>query len=189
MSCFGRPSIVPFAFALVIAGVSVPAAAADGSKSSTVAKELVQALDAAKLGAIATADPANPGVFIAALYIPETQLLVVSAKYSAPPLLIDRINAKDYQAVYVDLQSASVRGSKVFVMDQAADGLLPKLSGDSSAADSFDEGDKSVSFDGDWKKAKVTEADYNKSFADADERYAKLLSMLLAQAKKSKAGS
>jgi hypothetical protein len=189
MSCFGRPSIVPFAFALCVAGVSVPAEPAEGSKSATVAKELVQALDAAKLGAIATADPSNPGVFIAALYIPDTQLLVVSAKYSAPPLLIDRINAKDYQAVYVDLQSASVRGSKIFVMDQAADGLMPKLSGDSSAPDSFDEGDKSMAFDGDWKKAKITETDYTKAFADADDRYAKLLSMLVAQAKKSKAGS
>ena len=189
MSCFGRPSLVPVAFALLVAGMAAPAAAADPSKSSTVAKELVQALDEAKLGAIATADPSTPGVFIAALYIPETQLLVVSAKYSAPPLLVDRINAKDYQAVYVDLQSASVRGSKIFVMDQGADGLMPKLSGDSSAADSFDEGDKSVSFDGDWKKAKITEADYTKAFADADDRYAKLLSMLVAQAKKSKAGS
>ena len=187
MSCSGRPSIVPVALALCFA--SVPSASAEDSKSAAAAKELVQALEAAKLEAIATPDPATPGVFVAALYSPGTQLLVVSAKYSAPPLLVDRITAKDYQAVYVDLQSASVRGSKVFVMDQAADGLLPKLSGDSSAADSFDEGDKSVSFDGDWKKAKVTEADYNKSFADADERYAKLLSMLLAQAKKAKAGS
>jgi hypothetical protein len=128
-------------------------------------------------------------VFVAALYIPGTQLLVVSAKYSAPPLLVDRINAKDYQAVYVDLQSASVRGSKVFVMDQGADGLAPKLSGDSSAADSFDEGDKSMSFDGDWKRAKISEADYTKAFAAADDRYAKMLSMLVAQAKKAKAGS
>lgn len=189
MSCFGRPAIVSFAVGLLIAGVSGGASAAEDSKSAAAAKELVLALDAAKLTAIATPDPANPGVFVAALYIPGTQLLVVSAKYSAPPLLVDRINAKDYQAVYVDLQSASIHGSKVFVMDQAADGLMPKLSGDSSAADSFDEGDKSVSFDGDWKKAKITEADYNKAFADADDRYAKLLSMLVAQAKKSKAGS
>ena len=189
MSCFGRPSIVSVAFVLCVAGVSVVAASAEDSKSTAAAKELVQALDAAKLTAIATSDAANAGVFVAALYIPGTQLLVVSAKYSAPPLLIDRINAKDYQAVYVDLQSASVRGSKIFVMDQGADGLLPKLSGDSSAADSFDEGDKSVSFDGEWKKAKISEADYNKAFADADDRYAKLLSMLVSQARKAKAGS
>jgi len=188
MSCFGRPIIAFAAMTLSAAGVSVPAAAED-SKSAAVAKELVQVLDAAKLTAIAAADAANAGVFVAALYIPGTQLLVVSAKYSAPPLLVDRINAKDYQAVYVDLQSASVRGSKIFVMDQGADGLAPKLSGDSTAADSFDEGDKSVSFDGDWKKAKISEADYHKSFSDCDDRYTKLLSMLLSQAKKAKAGS
>ena len=185
MSCFGRPSIVPVAFVLSL--LSIPASAED-SKSTAAAKALVQALEASKLEAIATADPASPGVFIAALYIPGTQLLVVSAKYAAPPLLVDRINAKDYQAVYVDLQSASVRGSKVFIMDQGADGLVAKPSGD-SAADSFDEGDKSVAFDGDWKKAKISEADYTKAFADADDRYAKMLAMLVAQAKKGKAGS
>ena len=37
--------------------------------------------------------------------------------------------------------------------------------------------------DGDRKKAKIAEADYLKSFADADDRYAKMLSTLLAQAK------
>ena len=187
MSCFGRHSIVPVALAC-IAAVSVPTASAEDSKSAAAAKELVQALEAAKLEAIATPDPATPGVFVAALYIPGTQLLVVSAKYSAPPLLVDRITAKDYQAVYVDLQSASVRGSKVFVMDQGADGLVAKPGGD-HAADSFDEGDKSVSFDGDWKKAKISEADYTKAFATAEARYAKMLSILAAQAKKAKAGS
>lgn len=189
MSCFGRPSLAIAALTLCAVSVWVPVGSAEDSKSTPLAKELVETLDAAKLGAIATADPANPGVFVAALYIPGTQLLVVSAKYSAPPLLVDRISAKDYQAVYVDLQSASVRGSKIFVMDQGADGLAAKLSGDSSAADSFDEGDKSTSFDGDWKKAKISEADYAKAFADADDRYAKMLSMLVAQAKKAKAGS
>jgi len=187
MSCFGRPAIVRVALILCAAGVSIPAFAED-PKSAALAKELVQALTAAKLEAIATADPANAGVFVAAMYIPGTQLLVVSAKYSAPTLLVDRITAKDYQAVYVDLQSASIRGSKIFVMDQGADGLAAKPSGD-QAADSFDEGDKSVSFDGEWKKAKISEADYTKSFASADERYTKMLSMLVAQLKKPKSGS
>jgi hypothetical protein len=188
MSCLGRPACVLAvvgAFSLTIPGF---ATAADDSKSAAAAKELVQTLDSAKLQSIATADPANPGVFIAVLYIPGTQLLVVSAKYSAPTLLVDRITAKDYQGVYVDLQSASVHGSKVFVMDQGADGLVAKPGGD-QPADSFDEGDKSVSFDGDWKKAKILEADYAKAFAAADDRYAKMLSMLITQARKAKAGS
>ena len=54
----------------------------------------------------------------------------------------------------------------------------------------WDEGTKSTAFDGEWKKAKMSEADYTKAYTDADERYAKMLSLLLAQAKqKAKPGS
>ena len=49
--------------------------------------------------------------------------------------------------------------------------------------DSYEQGPKQVNFDGDWKKAKLTEEDYRKTFADADERYAKMLTLLAAQAK------
>jgi hypothetical protein len=187
MRVFGRPSSLSVAVVSCLAGFSITASAQE-SKSGPIAKQLVQLLDAAKLEAIASADPATPGGFVAAMYIPGSELLVVSAKYAAPPLLVDRINAKDYQAVYVDLQSASVRGTKLFIQDQGADGLVAKPSGD-QAADSCDEDTKSVSFDGDWKKAKITEADYTKAFSDADDRYAKMLSMLVAQVKKAKSGS
>jgi hypothetical protein len=189
MALFERPCVRAGAFALCVAAASVPAAAFEESKSAAVAKELVQTLDAAKLDGIAAADPSTPGAFIAALYIPGTQLLVVGAQYAAPPLLVDRITAKDYRAVYVDLQSASVRGTKVFVLDQGADGLNARA-GNDQPADSWEEKDKTVAFDGDWKKARIAEADYMKSFADADERYARMLGALLAQAKgPKKAGS
>lgn len=188
MRVLGRPFILVLVVVSSLAGFSAPAVSAQESKSSPIAKQLVQLLDAAKLEAMAAADPATPGAFVAAMYLPGSELLVVSAKYAAPQLLVDRITAKDYQAVYVDLQSASVRGSKVFIQDQGADGLVAKPSGD-AAADSCDEDTKSVSFDGDWKKAKISEADYTKAFSQADEQYAKMLSMLLAQAKKGKAGS
>jgi hypothetical protein len=189
MPRFGRPCSGAAAFTLLAAALPLSLAAAQDSKSVPVAKELVQALDAAKLESVAAPDPANPGAFIAALYIPGTQLLVVSAKYSAPPLLVERIGAKDYMAVYVDLQSASIRGTKVFVQDQGADGLTAKAAAD-NAADSWEEGDKAVAFDGDWKKAKLAEADYSKAYSDADDRYAKMLSTLLMQVKgMKKAGS
>ena len=84
--------------------------------------------------------------------------------------------------VYIDLNSASVAGSKVFVIDQSCDGLIAKPDGD-QVADSFEHGSKHVAFDGDWKKAKISEDEYMKSFADADERYAKILTLLTAQVK------
>jgi len=188
MRVFGRPSVIFVALFLCTAPLVLSITAAEDSKSAAAAKELVQALDAAKLESIAAPDPAAPGAFVAALYLPGSELLVVSAKYAAPQLLVDRITAKDYQAVYVDLQSASIKGSKIFVQDQGADGLVSKPSGD-QAADSFDEGDKSVTFDGDWKKAKISEADYTRAFTAADDRYTKILAMLVAQVKKAKAGS
>jgi hypothetical protein len=190
MSRFDRPFRGAAALILAAAAVMVPVtfAAEQDSKSAPVAKELVQALEAAKLENIAAADPADPASFIAALYIPGTQLLVVSAKYSAPPLLADRIKTSDFMGVYVDLQSASVHGSKVFVQDAGADGLRSKPDGD-QAADTVEQGDKTVVFDGEPKKAKLSDADYSKAYGDADERYAKMLSTLVAQVKGKKSGS
>jgi hypothetical protein len=157
---------------------------AQPSKSAEAAKQLAAALDALKLEAIAAADPSEPGTFVAALYFQGAQILAVSAKYAAPPLLVEKIKQKDYRDVYIDLSSASIAGTKIFVIDVAVDGLVAKP-GD-SGADSYEQGPKQVSFDGDWKKAKLSEEEYMKAFADADARYTKMLSLLAAQAKATK---
>ena len=47
----------------------------------------------------------------------------MSAKYSAPALLTELLARKDYKAVYAELTSASVPGSKLFVNDVYANGL------------------------------------------------------------------
>jgi hypothetical protein len=179
-----RTVAAPFTAAVVFVLALVPSAAAppgQESKSSAVAKELAQALDAAKMDSIAAADPADPTAFVAALYFQGAQLLVVSAKYSAPSLLVTKIDAKEYRDIYIDLQSASVSGSKVFVQDQLANGLLPKPV-DDAPADIW-EAAKSMSFDGDWKKAKISETEYMKTYSQADERYAQMLTLLLGKVK------
>jgi len=162
--------------------VSIGLSAREDPRSAAAAKELAQVLDAGKLDGMAAADPSSPGTFLAVLYIPGTQFLVVSAKYAAPPLMADKIAKKDYREVYIDLTAASVAGTKIFIQDQQCNGLK---SGD-DPADSWEEGTKTISFDGDWKKQKMAnEAEYQKAFTDADDRYAKMLTVLLAQAKKS----
>ena len=162
----------------------VPAAApAEDAKSPELVKQLTQMLDQKKLEAIAGADSKNLGTYVAALYFPGTQLLVVSGKYSAPPLLNEKIAKKDFRDVYIDLNSASVAGSKIFVMDQACDGLVARP-GDSQAADTWEHGPKTTAFDGDWKKAKMSEDEYQKAFTAADEQYARILTLLADQAKK-----
>ena len=173
--------------AVVCSLATVLPVAAQASRSAEAAKQLAQTLDASKLEAIAAADPADPQTFVAALYFQGSQLLVVSAKYAAPPLLVAKIKEQNYRDVYIDLSSASVAGSKVFVIDAGVDGLAPKP-GD-NGADSYENGTKQLQFDGDWKKAKISEDEYMKGFAEADQRYAKMLALLEAQAKTVKGGS
>jgi hypothetical protein len=174
-----RALAVLFAAAALAAPI---AAAPQDSKSADLVKQLGQLLDEKKLDAIAAADANTPGTFIAALYFPGTQLLAVSAKYSAPQLLTDKLAKKDYRDVYVDLSSASVIGSKVFVMDTFADGLVLKPKGD-AAPDAVERGTSSTTFDGDFKKAKLSEADYTKSYDEAEAAYVKMLQALIAKLK------
>jgi hypothetical protein len=166
---------------LALAAASVPVStSSQESKSVAAARALGAALDEAKLDAIAAPDPNKPSAWVAALYFKDSQLLVVSAEYAAPALFVEKAKAKNYRDIYIDLNSASVAGSKVFVMDQGANGLVAK---GEDAGDSWEEKNKTVVFDGEWKKAKMSEDEYMKVFSDADERYSRMLALLTAQLK------
>jgi hypothetical protein len=168
----------------IVVVFSPPAtAAAQESKSTPLAKQLAAALDAAKIDSIAAADPTQPGTFVAVLYFPNTQFLAVSAKYNVPQLLNDRLAKKEYRDVYIDLNSASVPESKIFVEDMAVDGLKAKRE-ENQPYDTYEMGGKRTAFDGDWKKQKLAEQDYMKAFSTADEHYAHILTTLLSQLKK-----
>src|SRR5262245_60309640 len=95
-----QPARVSPRFALgllvLVTFAAVSPVAAQTSKSAGAAKDLAAALDASKLEAIAAADPADPSTFVAALYFQGSQLLVVSAKYAAPPLMVAKIKEKNY---------------------------------------------------------------------------------------------
>jgi hypothetical protein len=167
----------------------LPAAAgAQDLKSSDLARQLAQLLDSKKLDTIAAADAAKPGHFIAAMYFPGTQLLVVSAQYAAPAMLTELLARKDFRGVYVELSSASVPSTKLFVRDAYADGLVVKPSGD-QPPDSVETAGKEATFDGGWKKAKITEADYLKSYSDADAAYGRALQALITYLKSSGSGT
>ncbi|HEY7289150.1 MAG TPA: hypothetical protein VH583_04875 [Vicinamibacterales bacterium] len=168
--------------AAVFTASAVGVFAQDG-KSVALAKQLTTALDAAKLDSVAAKDPSANDVFVAALYFPGAQLLVVSAKYSAPQLLDTRLAKKEYRDTYIDLSSASVPETKVFVEDAGADGMHAKRE-EGRAFDIYELGGKSTMFDGDWKKQKLSEQDYMKVFSAADDRYSAMLEALLAQLKK-----
>jgi hypothetical protein len=156
---------------------------AQEAKSSALAKQLASALDSSNQDSIAARDPAHPDTFIGALYFKGMQILIVSARYSAPMLLDGKLTQKAYRDVYIDLNSASVPDTKVFIEDLGADGLKAKHD-DNTPYDSYESAGTRTMFDGDWKKQKISEQDYQKTFSTADDRYSQMLTALLAQLKK-----
>ena len=102
------------AAAFLVAGLAQAGiASAQPATSNTAApvKELASLL-AGKGGGtgaqfVAAEDPKDNSRFVAAMLLPDLQLLLVSAAYKAPVLLRERVLTKKYQDAYQDLQAAS----------------------------------------------------------------------------------
>ncbi len=157
-------------------------ASAQESKSAGATIELVKALDSMKLDSYAVKGT-SPNEYVAALYFPGTQLLVVSAKFDSPFRADSLLQMKNYRDLYIELNSASQPQTKMFVADLSANGLRPKKDG--NLFDTADVAGKSYSFDGDWKKAKISEEDYAKNYSTTDEQYSQMIQALLGGLKKS----
>jgi hypothetical protein len=166
---------------VVLALGMATSAQAQESKSSQLAAELSKALGAAKLDSIAA--KLGPDEYVAALHFAGSQLLVVKARYIVPERMDASLAAKSYRDIYIDLNSASVAGSKTLVADFGANGLQPRRR-DNQAADTVDLAGKSLSFDGEWERAKLSEQQYMQTFQATDTDYARMLEALLAQLKK-----
>lgn len=179
-----RQWLLSFMVFLAILALTSGLAVAQEPKSAPLAKELAEFLERDKTTTIATKDPGKPDAYIAVMYFPGSQLLVVSARYAVPMYLDQKLGKKEYMEVYIDLNSASVPDSKIFVSDLQANGLQAKPE-EGQPYDTFESGGTTFSFDRNWKKKNLSEQDYMQQFTDADERYARLLSVVLAQLKKS----
>ena len=168
--------------ALAAVLVLAPAVAtAQDSKSAPPVIELVKMLNSMKLESFAVKGT-TANEYVGALYFPGSQLLVVSAKFDTPWRADSLLDMKNYRDLYIELNSASVPQSKVFVSDLGANGLRAKKDG--TAYDTADVGGKTYNFDGDPKKAKITSDDYSKAYSTADEQYMQMIQALLAGLKK-----
>jgi hypothetical protein len=147
-------------------------------RSAALAKQLGTALLEHKLGAIAARDPEGADRFVAALFFPDSQLLVISGNYPSPSLLDEKLAQKDYREVYLDLGTTQFANTSMFVQDMKADGLCD---GRDQTADILYEGPAPTVFDGDWKRHGLSEHAYQKRLADVDARYSRLLELLLMQ--------
>lgn len=158
------------------------AAPQEPNKTQALAKQLTDLLQTQKLDAIAARTGEDH--FAAILFIPGVQMLVVSARYAAPALLNEKIIGRQYRDVYLDLASASVPDSKLFIEDMQADGLRPERAGNTP----FDIVTRGVgaafTCDGDHKKKKLSEDEYRRTYMDFEGAYEKILIALLEQARK-----
>ena len=165
--------------ASALVAASAPAALAQESTSAPLVKKLVAALDAARTDLMATKDPSGSGEYICVLYVTGAQMMVVSAKYPQPALLDAQIAQQAYNEVYMDLNTAGVPGSRVYIEDFGADGLKAVRAAD-APGDGIDSQSLKVTFDNDLKKQRLTEEDYQKAFHAAETRYVGMLRALLA---------
>ncbi len=169
---------------VTLAILAVPTSArAQEPKSAAGARELVKVLAAKKADAVAVRAPDSPDTFFSALVFP-SQIIVFAAKYTAPPLLNEKLARSEYREVYIELNSASVIDSRFSVTDLGADGLRSKPAKRNEPFDVRYLAGKPFNFDGNWREDKMSEADYMKEHAEADARYALILTALLGEAKK-----
>jgi hypothetical protein len=167
----------------LFASVAVTPTEAQESKSAALAKELTTILQQRKLDSVAARHPAAADQFVAALYFPG-QLLVVSARTTAPAVLNEKLVRREFRDVYIDLNSASIPESRIMISDGGADGLRASRVAN-QPFDTQDAGGKSVRFDGNWREDRMSEKDYMATFSQADETYVAALTALVNELKKS----
>jgi hypothetical protein len=177
--------IVAFIVAFVLAFAYTSLRAEEGSQSAAPAAAVKALLVQLKMDTIAARDPDEPGRYIAAFYVPDSQqLLVVSATYSVPAALDRVIGAGNYMEAYMNLQTVKDRSGHFFVVDSLADGLKKVPQADQPFDSTTIDGAVMVMFDGKWDAQKLNEAGYNAMFAKDDARYARMLTILQNELRK-----
>jgi hypothetical protein len=157
---------------------------AQGSESAAPAATVKALFDQLKLTSIAAKDPEEPGRYVAALYIADSQLLVISAPFAVPAALDKFIADGNYMDAYQSLQAVVSHKGHFFVVDMLNDGLKRVNAPDQPFDSTTTDGGATIQFDGKWNEQKLTEADYNAQFAKDDARYARLLKVLATELRK-----
>jgi hypothetical protein len=179
---------------VLIVGLTVAAMA-----GTAIAQNGVQAppaVSASKAAAVSTAmkekkieviagREASAGRFVAAMLIPDVQLMVVSAGYERPTDMDYYLYTKDHLSVYRNLRTNPL-AKEQFIVDDADSNGLVALPGKNPLQDRIAVAGTEHVFDGliaDPRRRNskgVPQDVYMKTFTDADSRYAAILDQLAA---------
>ncbi len=173
-----RPLLVVLVSLVAASGASPAPVRAQESTSAPLAEQLAALMEERQLEAVAGRSAAEDDRFVAAMFIPG-QLLVVSARYSAPGTAQLKITNREFREVYMDLNAASIAGTTILITDTQANGLQA----DDDTADMLDRGDGILRFDDDPGEQDLSRDEYRTAFVEADEQYARMLEVLIASAR------
>ena len=121
-----RP-LLAILISLVAAGVTGRTTVAQESTSAPLAAELSRIMTEQQLGAAANKDTLYDDRFVAVLAFPG-QLLVVSAQYAAPLIIQQKITDGQFREAYIDLNAASIAGTKIQITDAGANSCALEFS-------------------------------------------------------------
>lgn len=166
---------VALSFAALVGTAAVDAASGPAVHSSDAASALVSLMKAQGLDAIAAQDPEDPDRFVAAMLVPDVQLLVVAAKSTAPDYLRTQLAQRQFRNAYSALFSGAVPETKLFFQDMGCDGLKQ----DGETIDIlYERGTDQVVFNGDWKRQKMSRSAYDEKMRAAEFKYTRILALL-----------
>lgn len=174
---------VLFAAAMVTVSLVASSSIAAGqpapsATSPVLVKQLVAAMAARQVDAIAAPDPDEPGRLLGAL-IAGDQLMVISSFHKATGYLEQQITKKQFRDVYMSLQDGTAEG-RLFFHDLGCDGF-----GTGENLDIFYEGAKGRTIlDGNWMAQGISELEYAEKRRVAEEKYVHTLTVLLEAVKK-----
>ena len=147
---------------------------AEEAGSASLAAELSRIMTEQQLSATANKDTLDDDRFVAALAFPG-QLLVVSARYAVPVIIQKKIADGQFREAYLDLNAASIAGTKIQITDGGANGLRAA----DEMVDVIDQGTGMLRLDGNPGGQNISRDEYEKAVADADVRYTRMLRALL----------
>ena len=101
-----------------------------------------------------------------------------------PVLLRERLLTGKYQDAYMDLSTATDRKTRLTIEDIQADGLAFKPPKGVASGDLIVRSGEELRLDGQWRKKRMKEEDYQAAFDQAREDYVRIINLLLEQAKK-----
>ena len=168
--------LLPFLLAAIVVLLAVPRPVrAEPQGSAALVAGLASLMNGRHLDAVATRDPDAPDRFVAALLIPDSQLLVVSAQYPAPAEIQALLTQQNYRDVYTALHQPSAQQTRFFLIDAGCDGLRSE---GQNIDVLYEQGTTQTLFDGRWKPQGLSEGAYTKRAHDTEMRYSRLLSLL-----------